>query len=241
MKSTLATLLTMGVSLALLFPATASADPWITVSTKTGAGAIGNRGQIIKIAGSGCTLAGKQAVMGEFFTSEPDPLTATDPWQFEFPVNASGAFNWDVNVPADHPAQTFQARWYCASSPVSSIDSPEIQWLSPLLAFEIGDDSPTTQNNLVDPNALPAVDKMSIVGAKAAALKKRTDERAARNGSSSNEEFVRSAFLELTGRGASSKTRQPFVDRLNNGELRVQVAEDIALTERDAGSWNVAP
>ena len=195
MKSTLATLLTMGVSLALLFPATASADPWITVSTKTGAGAIGNRGQIIKIAGSGCTLAGKQAVMGEFFTSEPDPLTATDPWQFEFPVNASGAFNWDVNVPADHPAQTFQARWYCASSPVSSIDSPEIQWLSPLLAFEIGDDSPTTQNNLVDPNALPAVDKMSIVGAKAAALKKRTDERAARNGSSSNEEFVRSAFL----------------------------------------------
>jgi len=105
----------------------------------------------------------------------------------------------------------------------------------------------------VDPNALPKVDKMGIVGAKAAALKSKVDRQITVNhrldalvqyltgrkpAPISNAEYVDTAYKVITGKDASSKVEKPSIARLDAGDLRVQVIEDIALTQHDAAWWN---
>jgi hypothetical protein len=106
-----------------------------------------------------------------------------------------------------------------------------------------------------DPDALPAIDQMGIVGSKAAQLKGTVDWTAnasnalnrffallsgkkVKNTGVSNTDYVKTAFTVLTGKTPSAKVMAPYVARLDAGGLKVQVVEDIALTARNAAWWN---
>ncbi|QXC62125.1 hypothetical protein KSP35_04765 [Aquihabitans sp. G128] len=105
----------------------------------------------------------------------------------------------------------------------------------------------------VDPNALPQIDRMGIHGAEAAALKVKADAREVLNvkaknllaalqhkpqAPATNSDTVTAAFQTLTGRSPSAAAARPFIDRLDAGDLKVSVVEDIALTVHTAGYYN---
>ena len=120
------------------------------------------------------------------------------------------------------------------------------------LAAEPG--APTVELT-TDPEALPAIDRMGIVGSKAAQLKGTVDWTAntsnklanffaylsgkkVKNTSVSNADYVKTSFALLTGKTPSAKAMAPYVARLDAGGLKVQVVEDIALTAHNAAWWN---
>jgi hypothetical protein len=100
----------------------------------------------------------------------------------------------------------------------------------------------TTAHGTVDPDALPAVDKLNIVGSRAASLKARTDlvewftapRRLGRNTAprttAEDVHYVRSAFIALSGRTPSAKVAAGYAAQLSSGQTRVKVVEDIALS-----------
>jgi hypothetical protein len=104
-----------------------------------------------------------------------------------------------------------------------------------------------------DPDSLPAVDRINIPGDVSAELKARVDSRsqqgtkfrsdkASKGGSATythrdNVTYVAYAFRALTGRNVSAAVSDPFVQRLDEGEIRASVIEDIALTAHSAGWW----
>jgi len=109
----------------------------------------------------------------------------------------------------------------------------------------------TTTHATSDPNALPAVDKLNIVGPRAAQLKARTDlldrftsprsfaRTAAARSAAGDLHYVRSAFLALGGRTPSAKVAAGYAAQLAGGQTRVKVIEDIALSiNRDPRVWN---
>jgi len=53
-----------------------------------------------------------------------------------------------------------------------------------------------------------------------------------------NARYVANAFDELTGDNGTPKQVRAMVARLDAGALKVQVVEDIALTEHGASWWN---
>jgi hypothetical protein len=104
----------------------------------------------------------------------------------------------------------------------------------------------------VDPDSMPAIDRVNIPGDVTAELKARVDARSQqgseyRNNKASNDTdgyshrenaaYVAYAFRALTGRNVGAAVSAPFVDRLDAGEIRSAVVEDIALTAHGVGYW----
>lgn len=105
----------------------------------------------------------------------------------------------------------------------------------------------------VDQDALPQVDRMGIVGPKMAALKDRVDDRVAATNAvenfvrrllrmravePTNRDFVEASFQETHGRMPSTAVMRSYIARLDDGDLKVTVLEDIALRARPASHWN---
>ena len=93
----------------------------------------------------------------------------------------------------------------------------------------------------VDPNALPSIDRIGIFGPQAAALKARVDavyaKLPAAPGISPSRRYV-DAIVRVIGGHWNEKNTQPYVTRLANGGLRVEVIEDMALQVHPAAYWN---
>lgn len=272
----------------LAAPAVAMADPWVSATTNGTSlgegGHTGTLGEIVTIAGSGCTNPepGQPAYMGQF-VGLSDPLTDPGAWKIEFETDASGGFEWETPMVAD--ATTYYGRWYCSTTPIDSLDQADL-WVSPVAwmtfseattpvaarqGMAVGAKASKVQlasvrtvaaepggssfELVVDPDALPVVDRMGIVGPKAAQLKDTVDRTAAasnkvakffaflsgrkvKDTSVSNADYVKTSFVLLTGKNPSAKAMEPFVARLDAGGLKVQVVEDIALTAHNAAWWN---
>lgn len=109
------------------------------------------------------------------------------------------------------------------------------------------------------PDALPALDKMGVYGPQAATLKARVDaafdedrrpyDLATRVLGRSpaaqaavarllQEQYVRTAYRVVGHGGPNRRELTALIDRLDAGETRVTVVEDIALTAHSAGWWN---
>jgi hypothetical protein len=95
----------------------------------------------------------------------------------------------------------------------------------------------------VDPDGLPAVDRVNLPGDVAAALKARVDALVSQRkkggvyGPTNNSVYVTTAYQELTGKVPGMKKRQAMIDRLDAGDIRVAVIEDIALSAHSAAWW----
>jgi hypothetical protein len=268
----------------LAAPAAAMADPWVSaVSNGTEMGEGGNTGvlgDVITISGTGCVNPepGQPAYMGEF-VAQSDPLNNPEAFKIEFETDASGAFEWETPMVAE--AMTYYARWYCSTTPIDSLDQADL-WVSPLswmtfeepttpvaarqamtskvqlASFRTAAVTPNTGPSVelvTDPDGLPAMDQMGIVGPKAAQLKSTVDWTAntsnklanffarlsgkrVKDDGVSNADYVKTSFVLLTGKSPSAKAMAPYVARLDNGGLKVQVVEDIALTAHNAAWWN---
>lgn len=103
----------------------------------------------------------------------------------------------------------------------------------------------------MDPDALPPVDKIDILGSVAARIKVEVDATAQKRGNlnrgfgrkheghtPTSAEYVSATYRTITGRTPSAKVMAPYVARLDAGELKVHVIEDIALTQHAAAWWN---
>lgn len=113
----------------------------------------------------------------------------------------------------------------------------------------------------VDPDALPLVDRIGIPGATAAKLKAKVDAQMAADAKAraalakalkkvdpkraaelrrpaTNEDYVRTAYQVLLGKAAPKKALAQHRGRLDQGVIRVQVVEDIALSAHSAAWWN---
>lgn len=115
-----------------------------------------------------------------------------------------------------------------------------------------GDGPSVTMN--VDPDALPVIDKIDITGPHAAKLKERVDANADAGKALerlvnfllrrptaprvSNTDYVAAATRVLGSKGLSKAEVRGFVQRLDEGELRVRIVEDIALSQKPAAHWN---
>lgn len=110
-----------------------------------------------------------------------------------------------------------------------------------------------------DPDALPAIDRVGITGPKAAALKAKVDaayrkdarglellkKLAGRNVKAAatidrllDQQYVASAQQVLGVKRLSPASAKALGDRLDAGEIRVNVVEDLALMVRDAAWYN---
>jgi hypothetical protein len=266
----------------ILLPTAAAADPWVS-ATSNGVdvdGTTGSPGLPIRIEGTGCDNAGGTAVMGLFVSPAGDPWArpiGEELIQIEHPVDAQGAFTWDLVIEDENDTGTFTNRWYCATEPVTAMRDAAVTWVSPPASMTIEDGGPIaggagaavrmvaakatapaaapTVRITMDPESLPAVDEVGIQGPVAARLKDRVDDRAELNGALSrlvnwlfgrkpvaakptSEEYVAAAFQTVAGRAPSSRAMALYVERLEAGELKVQVVEDIALTQASASWWN---
>jgi hypothetical protein len=91
-----------------------------------------------------------------------------------------GSFQWDVTLSPD-AAGTYYTRWYCSTSSMPEQGSEDLLWVSDLITFEVmsmGGDARTRSSSggttatfRLDPDGLPAIDKVGIQGDKAADLK----------------------------------------------------------------------
>lgn len=99
----------------------------------------------------------------------------------------------------------------------------------------------------VDPNALPSVDRIDITGPRASALKTRTDLVFRLGGdkvhaaptASSNRRYVKAAYLALGLQRPSTKMLDRFAAKLDDGQTRVRVVEEIALAiNPKPAAWN---
>lgn len=104
----------------------------------------------------------------------------------------------------------------------------------------------------IDPDALPLVDKMGINGASAARIKAQVDAKVKpsdlerliawllgrKPAEPTSAQYVTAAFQVTDGKAPSAKVMKPYVDRLDKGQLRVAVVEDIALSVKSASYWN---
>jgi hypothetical protein len=112
---------------------------------------------------------------------------------------------------------------------------------------------------VADPDALPALDRIGITGPKAAALKAKVDaaydkdarglellkKLAGRNVKAVatidrllDQQYVATAQRVLGVKRLSPSTAKALGDRLDAGEIRVNVVEDLALMVRDAAWYN---
>lgn len=265
----------------VLLPTAASASPWVT-ATSSGVpveGGTGQPGLPIDIEGTGCDNTGGTAVMGNFVAmSDPWTLEPGGPaGQNEFAVDAEGGFTWDVVISADDPIGTVVNRWYCATAPVTSLQDAAVTWVSPTATITIettgtGEGAAPTKRTAgkrtvatkaasgttvvkltMDPDALPAIDKVDILGPQAARLKAKVDDRAKLNNGVdrvfawllgrgtprvTSADYVDAAFDVVGGKKPSAKVLKGYADRLDAGELKVQVVEDIALSQKPASHWN---
>lgn len=277
MKRFTALATTLVVAGSVLLPTAASADPWVT-ATSDGIdvdGTTGPTGMSLQIQGSGCSNTGGTAVMGLFVSPDGDPWLRPieeELIQIELPVDTEGAFAWDVVIAHENGLGTFTNRWYCATEPVTAMRDGAVTWVSPpaSLTIEQGTpvagksanrtakaaaSTPATVSITMDPDGLPAVDKVDIKGKVAARIKNEVDQQVRRDNRSDRKskggshhkpnaatrasaEYVAAAFETITGRTPSAKVMKPFAARLDDGGLKVQVVEDIALTENSAAWWN---
>lgn len=272
-------LATLALAGALAIPSIAGAQASFTVKLDGApvvSGQTGERGQSVDIGAAGCIDPNTQlpGYIGEFVSLDGDPALGYDTFQFgETLTDSAGNFDINVVIPMDGDLGTFYARWYCASTPVTDIFAEEMLWVEPLMTMEIqsaagGTPAGRSTNGTkgytpsaasltitVDPNSLPAVDRMGIPGAQAAKLKGKVDVAAGNlvkvndfinwllrrpvqtARPSTNAEYVTAAFATLTKKVPTAKVMKPYVQRLDAGQIRVQVVEDIALTAHDAAWW----
>ncbi len=278
MNHKLAKLASLALVGGLLSPLVAGADPIVSVTS--GGSPVteistGELGQPIAISIVGCIdpLTELPGYVG-LFTGREDPVVVTG-WQVaEAPANESGGIEADLSIPLDNGTGSFFSRFYCSSAPVTDVDSPEMLWVAPLMTMDIqsaqarrvrvskdgivNSGATTGSSDLqvtVDPNSLPAVDRMGIPGAQAAKLKVRVDSASSalvkvnlfidwlfrRNPpatrASTNTEYVTAAFATLTGKVPAARVMAPYVARLDAGQVRVQIVEEIALTAHSASWW----
>ncbi|MEZ5178760.1 MAG: hypothetical protein R2746_10905 [Acidimicrobiales bacterium] len=201
--------------------------------------------------------------------------------QIEKPVDETGAFTWEVTIAPENDNGVFTNRWYCATEPVAALRDAAVTWVSPPASITIegagssldpGAEAPKrvvakrmavakaaapapapSVRIVMDPDALPAVDKIDILGPQAADLKAKVDKRAKiDNGIDrlfawllgrdapqvTSADYVDAAFGVVGGRKPSAQVVKTYADRLDAGELKVQVVEDIALTQKPASFWN---
>ncbi|MCU1496154.1 MAG: hypothetical protein JWM47_107 [Acidimicrobiales bacterium] len=277
----LATTLTIAGS-ALLAPA-ASADPSLLVSSggqTIGQGSTAQVGQIIDYKATNCKSdAGVAGYIGQFVDFPDRPEIGTE--QFEAQTSPDGSFDLQFEIPEMPQPQHLDVHWYCSSVPVTSMQGAGFLWMSPTVEITIqaaaapevatlnlrsatsrtatkatasSNEKPVTVT--MDPNALPLIDKLGIVGAKAAPLKAKVDAKVElqfqqKNANlakqrkplvskdDSNATYVKAAFLVVGGKAnPTAAMMAPYIARLDGGALRVQIVEDIALTKSPAKTWN---
>jgi len=139
MKNPLIKLAGLALAGVLVAPAMAQADPSVT-ATASGApaGDVAYMGQPVHVVASDCInpADGTPGYTGEFVSMVGDPAT-NEPWQFgDTQADDTGEMTYDVVIPTGDPA-TFYVRWYCASQPMTAIDSQQMLWVDSLMTIDI--------------------------------------------------------------------------------------------------------
>ena len=205
--------------------------------TSTSLGYIPTSGQIgesFDVMIDGCTNGGNPVYMGGYMTttgSTDAPVLVSD-------LSTTGS--WTRHVQLDSvPGLDVEVHAFCASAPVTSIDDPNVLWISAPLHFTVVDTpnvmranataspaviSAATSPLSVDPDALPLVDRMGIPGAQAAALKVQVDSNVTTVGQ------VSRLFQTFFGRPASTSDLQYWVSRLDKHTSVTTIANKFAAS-----------
>jgi hypothetical protein len=261
-KSILAsTALALTVGLSAVAPAVASADPVITGPTEQ-AIALGTAGYI---TGDGCVAPDGAPTYGGVYLRIPS-VPGWDDWKggMIVPADESGTFQWWGET-ASFPATDIEFTFFCSTDPVQAggldAQDPSFLWVSaPYTRTFYGPQadarslkvSGSTSGQVsvsaatgakgdeqafkVDPESLPAADRLGITGRPAAALKGKVDANA--DAVANVENFFR-AFL---GRTATQKELDLYLKLFGGGRSNASFAKRLASSSqfRFRGSRTVA-
>lgn len=284
----------------LLAPGIVGADPVLTAEMEgqSVVNSSGEPGEMVTINGENCMNPepGQPAYFGEFASMVGDPSIEGAAIPFEEMV-MEGSFQWDVTLSPD-AAGTYYTRWYCSTSSMPEMSSQDLLWVSDLITFEVmsmGGDARSSSEIMasfrLDPDGLPAIDKVDIQGAKAADLKAVVDARAPKvataqrlysaflgrpadsaglaywtgeldkgvsvrtlaarfantaefrngRGELSDSAFVDAMYRSILGRGADAEGRAFWLDRLASGVSRADVVASFANSrENQAKTANLS-
>lgn len=215
----------------LLAPGIASADP-VFSGEVDGQSIINNDqtmvGNEVMLSGQDCMnpSPGDPAYFGEFVSMSEDPLvspgTASIPFEEEV---MTGSFE-QAMMTDENSVGTYYVRWYCSTASQPAVGTvgtnPDLLWVSDLYTFEImmapgdarsGADAKAgaASSITIDPDGLPAVDRMGIHGDRAADLKAVVDYKAKNIATAQR---LYSAFL---GRPADSAGLTYWTGQLDKG------------------------
>ncbi|MEZ5180460.1 MAG: hypothetical protein R2702_01045 [Acidimicrobiales bacterium] len=240
------TAITMGTVGA--WPVVASADPVISVPSETEI-TIGSESWI---GGSGCEVAGVQTYGGTYFRIPTAP--GFESWTKGMEVEASGGeFGW-LGQTADFPSVDMEFAFFCSQAPLADqldLEDPNLLWLSapytrrfvsgpaaqgarqartvtaPSSSVAITTSTgPGDPGFVVDPDALPQVDRMGLAGPAAAALKAKVDGKAQQV--AEVEDFVRSFY----GRPATAEEYFAMM-MMRNLKVSEWVAGNVLAASKD--------
>lgn len=215
----------------LLAPTVAGASYWVTASVDHHGGT-GHIGQSVSIDSGGCLVGpGQGGWVGQFVSAVGDPLTSPNQLQFIDQADSNGDWSLELVIPEEAEPGTHRSRWFCAAEPVTSIDDEAMLLVSPEWTFTIQDPEPRAGRKTagagrvtvsVDPDALPAVDRMGIHGEVAAKLKDRVD---ARRESLATAHRLMSAFLNRQPERAGLAHWSGQVEKVGPAATAEQIAK----------------
>ncbi|HEX2578300.1 MAG TPA: DUF4214 domain-containing protein [Aquihabitans sp.] len=229
----------------LTSPFAAGADPLMTRdgAPLTDGGLV--VGEVVTINTTACTGPG-QTYGGFFAHAAHQPLAH----EHEVATEPDGSWTWSSEVSGDTEAGVYTLNFYCASSPIESVDDPAITWLSGDYHLEVQPMAePIVEVNAsriasvggtaadegmvqlsIDPNALPRVDEMGIPRAQAAGLKAKVDARRTNVGQAQR---LYLAFLGRPGdRAAMAAFDKPAVQSATYAKLATSLARTSEFERR---------